>query len=297
MTSKNSDQIPMRAFELYDKYAHGQIDRRQFMTGLAGVAVGTMTASALFGALMPNYAQAQQVSFNDPDITASYEEFDSPEGHGKGRGYLVQPAHPASSPAMVLVVHENRGLNPYIEDVARRLAKAGFIAFAPDALYSLGGYPGNDDEGRAMQQQLDGDKIAADFAAATGFMLSLSGSNGKLGVVGFCFGGYISNRLASELPERIGAAVPFYGMPPALDKVADIRAPLLVQMAEMDERVNQAWPQYEAALKQHGVRYQVHRYPGTQHGFHNDSTPRYQPEAAALAWSRTLAFFEEHLKG
>lgn len=297
MTSKRSDQIPTHAFELYDKYAHGQIVRRQFMTGLAGVAVGTMTASALFAALIPNYARAQQVSFNDPDITASYEEFDSPEGYGKGRGYLVRPSHSASPPAMVLVVHENRGLNPYIEDVARRLAKAGFIAFAPDALTSLGGYPGNDDDGRAMQQQLEVDKIAADFAAATAFMLSLPGSNGQLGVVGFCFGGYISNRLASELPERIGAAVPFYGMPPALDKVADIRAPLLVQMAEMDERVNTAWPEYEAALKQHGVGYQAHQYPGTQHGFHNDSTPRYQPEAAALAWSRTLAFFEEHLQG
>ncbi|WP_445398782.1 dienelactone hydrolase family protein [Zobellella sp. An-6] len=297
MTSRESTTIPKRAFELYDKYAHGQIDRRQFMTGLAGVAVGGMSAAALFSALMPDYARAQQVSFNDPDILASYREFDSPEGHGRGRGYLVQPRNPSSPPGLVLVVHENRGLNPYIEDVARRLAKAGFIAFAPDALFPLGGYPGNDDDGRALQQQLDGDKVAADFAAAARFLQPLEGGNGRLGVVGFCFGGFIANKLAAELPERVSAAVPFYGMPPALDKVVDIKAALLIQMAEMDARINAAWPEYEAALQRHGVRYQAYQYPGTQHGFHNDSTPRHHPEAAELAWSRTLAFLSEHLAG
>lgn len=289
--------IPRPAFDLYDKYAHGLIDRRQFMTGLARVAVGGVTASALFAALRPDYARAQQVSFTDPDILASYREFDSPEGHGKGRGYLVQPRNPSSPPGLVLVVHENRGLNPYIEDVARRLAKAGFIAFAPDALFPLGGYPGNDDDGRALQQRLDGDKITADFAAAARFLQPLDGGSGRLGVVGFCFGGFIANKLAAEQPALVGAAVPFYGMPPALDKVADIQAALLIQMAETDERINAAWPEYEAALKRHGVSYQAYQYPGTQHGFHNDSTPRYHPEAAELAWSRTLAFFSEHLAG
>lgn len=296
MSKREPPAIPRRAFELYDRYAHGQIDRREFMTGLAGVAAGAMTAPVLFASLMPDYAQARQVSFTDPDIVAAYREFDAPRGHGKGRGYLVRPTA-GTVAGRVLVVHENRGLNPYIEDVARRLAKAGFVAFAPDALFTLGGYPGNDDDGRTLQQRLDGDKIAADFAAAARFLQSLDGGKGKLGVVGFCFGGFIANRLAAEQPALIGAAVPFYGMPPSLDKVADIEAALLIQMAEMDERINAAWPDYEAALQRHGIRYQAHVYPGTQHGFHNDSTPRYHPEAAEQAWSRTLAFLAEHLAG
>ncbi|GAA3529307.1 dienelactone hydrolase family protein [Zobellella aerophila] len=294
---RNVPMIPAKAFELYDRYAHGFIDRRQFLTGLGRVAVGGMTAWALFNALKPDYARAQQVSFNDPDIQGSYREFDSPEGHGKGRGYLVQPRELSQRVGTVLVVHENRGLNPYIEDVARRLAKAGLIAFAPDALYPLGGYPGNDDDGRVLQQQLDAGKVVADFFAAARFLSALDGGNGKLGVVGFCFGGGMANRLAAELPELISAAVPFYGMAPDLETVADIRAAMLVQMAENDERINARWPAYEQALQQHKVRYQAFTYPGTQHGFHNDSTPRYHPEAAELAWSRTLGFFAEHLGG
>ncbi|WP_116473088.1 dienelactone hydrolase family protein [Zobellella maritima] len=294
---RNTPDIPAEAFELYDRYAHGYIDRRQFLTGLGRLALGGMTALALFNALKPDYARAQQVSFNDPDIVASYRTFDSPDGHGEGRGYLVQPREWSQPAGTVLVVHENRGLNPYIEDVARRLAKAGLTAFAPDALHPLGGYPGNDDDGRALQQQLDADKLTADFFAATRFLHSLEGGNGKLGVVGFCFGGGMANRLAAEQPQLVSAAVPFYGMPPALEKVADIRAALLIQMAENDERINGRWPAYEQALQRHGVRYQAFSYPGTQHGFHNDSTPRYHPEAAELAWSRTLGFFGEHLGG
>jgi carboxymethylenebutenolidase len=246
-------------------------------------------------ALIPNYALAEQVSFNDPDIHASYALFDSPQGHGEGRGYLVRPAALQGRTAAVLVVHENRGLNPYIEDVARRLAKQGYLAFAPDALHPLGGYPGNDDEGKAMQRSLDRSKIEQDFIAAAKFLQAHESSSGKLGVVGFCFGGYISNMLAATLPERVSAAVPFYGTPANDDIVGNVRGPLLLQFAELDPRVNATWPAYEALLKQNGVDYEAHIYAGVNHGFHNDSTARYNAEAAELAWSRTLSFFGKHL--
>lgn len=287
--------IPAKAYELYDKYAHGLLSRRDFLTAIGGLALGTATAASILGGLLPNYALAEQVSFNDPDITANYETFPSPDGHGEGRGYLVTPAKAEAMLPTVLVIHENRGLNPYIEDVARRLAKAGFIAFAPDALWPLGGYPGNDDDGRQMQGSMDREKIVADLKAAARWLKQLDGSSGKLGVVGFCFGGAITGLLAAELPELVDAGVPFYGSPPPADKIANIKAPLLVQLGELDSRVNAMWPEAEVLLQQHKVRYQVHRYADSHHGFHNDSTARYNPEMAELAWQRTLAFFRQNL--
>ena len=288
-------KIPQQAVDWYDEYAHGDIDRRTFLERLATLAGAGITLGLLTTALIPNYALAEQVSFNDPDIHASYALFDSPQGHGEGRGYLVRPAALQGRTAAVLVVHENRGLNPYIEDVARRLAKQGYLAFAPDALHPLGGYPGNDDEGKAMQRSLDRSKIEQDFIAAAKFLQAHESSSGKLGVVGFCFGGYISNMLAATLPERVSAAVPFYGTPANDDIVGNVRGPLLLQFAELDPRVNATWPAYEALLKQNGVDYEAHIYAGVNHGFHNDSTARYNAEAAELAWSRTLSFFGKHL--
>ncbi|MEJ2481210.1 MAG: dienelactone hydrolase family protein [Acidihalobacter sp.] len=287
--------IPDRAFELYDEYAHGFIDRRQFLSGLAAVAVGGLTVTALFEALMPNYALAEQVSFNDPDIRASYAIFPSPQGYGTGRGYLVAPSSLESPAPVVLVVHENRGLNPYIKDVARRLAKQGYIAFAPDGLYPLGGYPGNDDRGRELQASMDGERLRQDFFAAARFAKGIEHGNGRLGAVGFCYGGGVVNRLAAEVPEAVDAAVPFYGAAPPLDEVARIRAPLLIHMAGLDARINAQWPAYEAALKRHGKRYQAFVYPGVKHGFHNDSTPRYDKSSAELAWQRTVDFFGANL--
>ena len=286
--------IPQEAFDWYDEYAHGLIDRRVFMSRLAAIATSGMTMSILLAGVMPNYAVAEQVSFNDPDIRATYVTFNSPQGSGAGRGYWVEPNPlPAKTPA-VLVVHENRGLNPYIKDVARRLAKAGFVVFAPDALHPLGGYPGNDDEGRSMQKSMDRSKIEQDFIAAAEFLKSQSG-NGKLGAVGFCFGGYIVNMLAAAVPETLDAGVPFYGTPAAAAIRKHIKAPLLVQLAERDKRVNATWPEYEADLKKHAVNYTMHMYPGVNHGFHNDSTGRYDETQAELAWQRTLDFFQKHL--
>lgn len=288
-------QIPQQAFDWYDDYAHGDIDRRTFLSRLGSLSVAGLTLGAVTSALTPNYALAEQVSFNDEDIKATYQEFDSPKGHGKGRGYLVVPSKMSSKAPAVLVVHENRGLNPYVRDVARRLAKQGFIAFAPDALFPLGGYPGNDDDGRAMQRSLDREKIDQDFIAAASYMKKHQSSTGKLGVVGFCFGGYISNMLAAAAPELINAAVPFYGTPAKGDLVKNVKAPIMIQFAENDKRVNATWPDYEAALKANKVDYVAHVYPNTQHGFHNDSTSRYDPKAAELAWSRTIEFFKKHL--
>jgi len=287
--------IPQEAFDWYDEYAHGFIDRRTFLSRLGKLGVAGLTMGMVSSALMPNYALAEQVSFNDESIKATYQEFDSPEGHGKGRGYLVLPTKMDDKVATVLVVHENRGLNPYVEDVARRVAKAGFIAFAPDALYSLGGYPGNDDEGRAMQKSLDKTKIEQDFIAAAKFLKTHEKGNGKLGVVGFCFGGYISNMLAAAIPDVINAAVPFYGTPAKAEIQNQIKAPLMLQFGELDKRVNATWPDYETALKANKVNYQAFVYAGANHGFHNDSTGRYDEKAAELAWSRTIAFFEEYL--
>jgi carboxymethylenebutenolidase len=287
--------IPQQAFDWYDEYAHGDIDRRTFMARLATLAGAGVSMSVLTAALIPNYALAEQVSFNDPEIHASYALFASPDGHGEGRGYLVKPNSGQEKYPAVLVVHENRGLNPYIEDVARRLAKQGYLAFAPDALYSLGGYPGNDDDGKEMQRSMDRGKIEQDFIASARYLKTQDASNGKLGVVGFCFGGYITNMLAATLPGTVNAAVPFYGTPANDNIVGNIRGPLMLQFAELDQRVNATWPAYEALLRKNGVDYQAFVYPGVNHGFHNDSTARYDSDAAELAWSRTLSFFDKHL--
>lgn len=293
--SQPSIQIPQEAFDWYDEYAHGIITRRVFLERLASLTAMGFAMSTLTAALLPNYANAEQVSFNDADIKAEYRKFPSPDGHGEGRGYWVVPENHDKPLAAVLVVHENRGLNPYIEDVARRLAKAGFIAFAPDALFSLGGYPGNDDAGREMQRSLDKAKIEHDFVAAAAFLKAHAETTEKIGVVGFCFGGYIANMLAARTPDVISASVPFYGTPPDVSIRANIKAPLLIHLAELDERVNATWPDYEMSLKAGNKDYQMHMYPGVNHGFHNDSTARYNPEAAELAWQRTLAFFTQHL--
>ncbi len=299
MNIETKIKIPEEAFDWYDAYAHGMMGRREFMDRLSSIAVGGLTVAMLTSALIPNYAMAEQVSFNDEDIKATYATFPSPDGHGEGRGYLVQPSalQDGDTAPAVLVVHENRGLNPYVKDVARRLAKAGYLAFAPDALHPLGGYPGNDDEGRSMQSSLDRAKIEADFIAAARFLKNHARSSGKLGVVGFCFGGYVSNFLAASLPDIIDAAVPFYGTPARNDIVGNVKGPLMVQLAELDERVNASWQPYEEVLKANGATYEMHMYPGTRHGFHNDSTGRYDEEMATLAWDRTLQFFDKHLKG
>lgn len=276
--------------ELYDFYAHGLIDRREFLNRASRYAVGTVGAASILAALSPDYALAEQVSFTDPDIHAEYLAYSSPRGNGTVRAYLVRPAKAAGDVPGVVVVHENRGLNPYIEDVARRLAKAGFMALAPDGLTSKGGYPGNDDQGRELQQQVDPEKLMNDFFAAIEFLPTVAGSTGKVGIVGFCYGGGVANAAAVAYPE-LAAAVPFYGMQPRPGDVPWIRAPLLLHYAGLDSRVNAGWPAYEAALKANGKTYEAHIYPDVNHGFHNDSTPRYDKDAAELAWSRTLAWF------
>ncbi len=288
--------IPQEAFDWYDEYAHGIIDRRTFMDRLSTLAAAGFTMSMLLPVLMPNYAQAEQVSFNDPDIRASYLTFESSKGHGEGRGYLVTPSSLEGKAPVVLVIHENRGLNPYIKDVARRLAKASFVAFAPDALHPVGGYPGNDDEGRSMQGSLDRAKIEQDFIAAATFLKTHQLSNGKLGAVGFCFGGYIVNMLAAVMGDQLNAGVPFYGTPAAKELRKNIKAPLMIQLAELDKRVNESWPDYESDLKAANIDYTMHMYENANHGFHNDSTGRYDPEKAELAWNRTIEFFNKHLR-
>ena len=288
--------IPQEAFDWYDEYAHGLIDRRTFLNRLSGLAGAGFSMTVLTAALMPDYAEAEQVSFNDEDIKATYETFPSPRGHGEGRGYMVVPAGLEGKAPTVLVIHENRGLNPYVKDVARRLAKAGFIAFAPDALHPLGGYPGNDDEGRAMQRSLDRAKIEEDFIAAARGLKKHPSGNGKLGAVGFCFGGYIVNMLAAVMPGELNAGVPYYGTPAAEELRPNVKGPLMIQFGGLDKRVNATWPDYEKVLKENGADYVAHFYEGVNHGFHNDSTGRYAPEEAELSWSRTLEFFNKHLK-
>lgn len=295
VTETSSHPIPQEAFDWYDEYAHGIIDRRTFLDRLRSITTTTLTMGVLLGALTPDYSKAEQVSFNDPAIKATYETFDSPDGHGKCQGYLVVPTALEEQGPAVLVIHENRGLNPYIKDVARRVAKAGFTAFAPDGLFPLGGYPGNDDEGRAMQRSMDRQKLENDFVAAAKFLKAHEKSNGKLGAVGFCFGGYVVNMLAAVLGDQLNAGVPFYGTPAAEEIRKNIKAPLLIQLAELDERVNASWPEYEKDLKALGATYTMHLYPGANHGFHNDSTDRYDKEQADLAWQRTIDFFEKHL--
>ncbi len=291
MTAKDFDQ---ELLELYDYYAHGQITKREFLDRAAKFAVGGLTAAALLNMMSPNYALAEQVSFNDPDILPEYIMYPSPNGHGEVRGYLVKPANLTGPAPAVVVIHENRGLNPYIEDVARRVAKAGFIALAPDGLTSVGGYPGNDAEGRELQRTVDGEKLMNDFFAAYESLAGHSDTTGKVGCVGFCYGGGVCNAMAVAYPE-LGASVPFYGRQANAADVPKIQAPLLIHYAELDERINEGWPAYEAALKEHGKTYTAHIYPGVNHGFHNDSTPRYDEAAAELAWDRTIAFFNEHL--
>lgn len=282
--------------KLFDSYVHGGIDRRGFLDGAARFAVGGVSAAALLEALSPKFAQAQQVAPTDPRLKAEWVEFESPRGYAKVRGYLVGPANASGPLPIVLVVHENRGLNPHIEDITRRLALDNFIAFAPDALFPLGGYPGDEDKARQLFAKLDQTKTQEDFIAAAAWLRGVSGANGKLGVVGFCYGGGVSNMLATRVPE-LAAAVPFYGEAPALDKVPAIKAQLLLFFAENDDRINSAWPPYEAALKAAKVRYEAFKYPGTQHGFNNDTTPRYDANAAKQAWQRTVAFFNKTLRG
>lgn len=280
--------------ELYDFYAHGMISKREFLEKAGKFAVGSVTAVALLNMLSPDYAMAEQVSFNDPDIRAEYITYPSPNGHGEVRGYLVRPANAEGKLPAVLVVHENRGLNPYIEDVARRVAKAGFMALAPDGLTSVGGYPGNDEEGRALQRTVDGTKLMNDFFAGFEHLLTRGDSTGKVGAVGFCYGGGVCNALAVAYPE-MAASAPFYGRQAAAEDVPKIQAPLLLHYGELDERVNAGWPAYEAALKEHDKTYTAHIYKGANHGFHNDSTPRYDEKMAELAWERTVAFFGRNL--
>ncbi|EHH0748572.1 dienelactone hydrolase family protein [Vibrio vulnificus] len=294
--SATKQPIPQEAFDWYDEYAHGKIDRREFLNRLAGLAVLGFSVATLTEALLPDYAKAEQVSFNDPDIKASYQTFPSPKGHGEGKGYLVVPTQLTTPLPVVLVVHENRGLNPYIKDVARRLAKQGFVAFAPDALAPVGGYPGNDDQGRELQKNLDRAKIEQDFIAAAQYLKTHTLSNGKLGAVGFCFGGYVVNMLAAVMGEQLNAGVPFYGTPAEKSLRADIKAPLQLHFAELDQRVNATWPDYEQDLKAINARYNAFIYPKVNHGFHNDSTARYAPEEAELAWQRTVEFFRRELK-
>ncbi len=279
---------------LFDAYVHGALDRRGFLEKAAKFAVAGTTALALLEALSPRFAEAAQVNKTDPRLALDYVEVESPQGYGKARGYLARPAKARGKLPAVLVVHENRGLNPHIEDVTRRLALEGFIAFAPDALFPLGGYPGDEDKARSLFSELDQTKTHEDFVACAKFLSGHTQSSGKLGVVGFCYGGGISVLLATRLPD-LEAAVPFYGRPTAPDTASQIKAPLLVHLAENDDRVNGEWPAFEAALKSAGAKLELFKYPGTQHGFHNDTTPRYDEKAAKLAWERTLAFFKRTL--
>ena len=292
MTASDFDQ---ELLDLYDFYVHGKITKREFLDRAGKFAVGGVTAVALLNMLLPDYALAEQVSFNDPVITAEYTTYPSPNGHGDVRGYLVRPADAGALPA-VLVVHENRGLNPYIEDVARRVAKAGFMALAPDGLTSVGGYPGNDSDGRDLQRTVDGTMLMNDFFAGVEHLMGREDGNGKVGIVGFCYGGGVCNAAAVAYPE-LAASVPFYGRQPAAADVSKIQAPLLLHYAGLDERINGGWPEYEAALKAAGKTYEAHIYEGVNHGFHNDSTPRYDEAQAEMAWGRTIGWFEGFFLG
>jgi carboxymethylenebutenolidase len=284
--------IDQRVFDLYDEYCHGRIDRRAFLSRAAAVTIGGL---AMAQSLLPQYARAQTISFTDDRIRARYVTYPSPGGSsGQMRGYLVQPAGNGPFPT-VLVIHENRGLNPYIEDVARRVAVAGFLALAPDGLFPVGGYPGNDDDGRALQAKLDQPKLRTDMVNSARYLKAHELSNGKLGATGFCWGGGTTNFLAVTLGADLQAAVPYYGAAADTASVPSIKSPLLIQYAENDERINAMWPAYEAALKAANVPYEMHIYPGTQHGFHNNSTPRYQEAAAKLSWERTVAFFKKNV--
>ncbi|MGY2223195.1 YghX family hydrolase [Pseudomonas gingeri] len=280
--------------ELYDYYVHGRINRREFLDRAAKFTLGGMAAASVLAALSPDYALAEQVPFTDPDIVAEYITYPSPKGHQQVRAYMVRPAKATGKVPAVVVVHENRGLNPYIEDVARRVAKAGFVALAPDGLSSVGGYPGNDEKGVALQKTVDPEKLMNDFFAAIEWLMSHGATTGKVGITGFCYGGGVANAAAVAYPE-LSAAVPFYGRQPKAEDVPRIKAPLLLHYAELDKGITDGWPAYEQALKAAGKTYEVHIYQGVNHGFHNDSTPRYDEAAAKLAWDRTVAWFRRYL--
>jgi carboxymethylenebutenolidase len=283
-----------RLLALYDGYVHGRLTRRQFLDRAASVVAAGTSAAAILAALSPDYALARQVDPEDPAIRVGYKQYASPDGAGVMRGYFARPADTGHKLPGVVVIHENRGLNPYIEDVARRLAIAGYLSFAPDALAPFGGYPGNDDEGRKLQSQRDGEEMAADFVAAVHYLEEHPDCTGKVGAVGFCFGGGMALRLATELPE-LGAAVAFYGRHPPAADAARIGAPLMIHHAALDERINAGWPEFEKALQANDLDYSEYTYPDANHGFHNDTTPRFDAEAAQLAWSRTVEFFDKHL--
>lgn len=294
MSRLSAKDIPAELLELYDYYAHGKITKRAFLDGAAKYAIGGLTAAAILARMSPDYAMAQQVPLDDPEIVAEYITYPSPEGHGMVRAYFVRPAGQEVPAPGVVVVHENRGLNPYVEDVARRVAKAGFVALAPDGLTSVGGYPGNDDKGRELQAQVDPEKLMNDFLAAVTFLMESDATTGKVGIVGFCYGGGVASAAATAIPE-LGAAVSFYGRQARAEDVPRIKAPLLLHYAGLDTRINEGWPAFEAALKENGTVYEAHVYADVNHGFHNDTTPRYDEAAARLAWDRTIAWFRQYL--
>ena len=293
MRRKASDFHPA-ILEIFDGYVHGRITKREFMSQAGKYAAAGVTGAMLLEQLAPNYAYAQQVAPDDPDITTERVAYDSPDGNGRIEGLMVRPAGAEGPLPAVLVIHENRGLNPYIEDVARRVGKAGFLAFAPDGLTPLGGYPGTDEAGRELQGQLDPAKLMEDFFAAYEFLSAMEDTT-RVGCVGFCYGGGVCNALAVTYPE-LGASVPFYGRQPAAEDVPSIEAPLMIHYAGLDERINEGWDAYSQALRANQKEFSVHFYPDVNHGFHNDTTPRYDEEAATLAWDRTIAFFDEHLR-
>ncbi|MEX2565151.1 MAG: dienelactone hydrolase family protein [Cyclobacteriaceae bacterium] len=295
MSPIKKEDLNQEIFDLYDQYVHSQIGRREFVNQLGTYAVGGLSVSAIMGFLLPNYAAAKRYQSDDPRLISEYVEYDSPKGAGKMRGLLTRPADKEGKLPGVVVVHENRGLNPYIEDTAHQAALDGFIAFAPDALTPFGGYPGTDDEGRTMQGKRDREEMLQDFIAGYEFLKTNENCTGKVGVVGFCFGGWISNMMAVRIPD-LKAAVPFYGGQPTVEEVPAIQAALQLHFAELDSRVNAGWPEYEVALKANDKNYTAFMYPEVNHGFHNHSTPRYDEEAAKLAWGRTTAFFNEKLK-
>ena len=295
MERKKASDFPPEVLKLFDGYVHGMLSRREFLDRAARFAVGGFTAAAMLESLRPNYALAQQVAKDDARIKTEYMSYPSPQGSGTMRGYFARPANASGKLPGVVVIHENRGLNPYIEDVARRLAVANFVAFAPDALTPLGGYPGDEEKAVKLFATLDAGKRTEDLVTAAGFLKARPECSGKIGAVGFCFGGGIANVLAVRLPD-LAASVPFYGSQPAAADVVKIKAPLMIHYAALDDRINAGWPAYEAALKANGVKYEMYMYPGTNHGFHNDTTPRYDEAAAKLAWQRTLDFFNKNVR-
>lgn len=295
MNELTKEKISQEVFDLYDEYAHNKINRRQFVERLSLYAIGGVTVASLLGFIMPDYQTTATIKSDDPRIKTKYIQYNSPKGGGKIKGLLSEPANSENKLPGIVVVHENRGLNPYIEDVGRRVAIEGFISLAPDALSPLGGYPGNDDDGRELQKKRDRNEMLEDFIAAYEYLKNNKNCSGKIGVVGFCFGGWISNMMAVKLPS-LSAAVPFYGGQPSAEETAKIKAPLMLHYAELDNRVNEGWSAFEEALKKNKISYTAHFYPKVNHGFHNNTTPRYDEEAAKLAWKRTIDFFNEQLK-